>query len=179
MVCDRCILAVREALEHSNIPVLEIALGEVVIERIPSQEEKRSLEENLAKFGFELIGDRNTRLVNRIKSFIIKGIYEDRDFSNKNLSVLLRDALHLDYSHLSSLFSRIEGKSIQQYQQEIKTERIKELLEYDELSIQEIALDLGYSSPAYLSTQFKKSTGLSPSQYRSKHLRSRNSLDLL
>lgn len=177
MVCDRCILAVREVLENSNIPVQQIMLGEVVMEKMLSPVEEKEVEDKLAKLGFELIGERNSRLVNKIKSFIIKGIYEDRDFSNKNLSVLLSEALHLEYSHLSSLFSRIEGKSIQQYQQEIKTERIKELLEYDELSIQEIALELGYSSAAYLSTQFKKSTGYTPSQYRSRHQRTRNSLD--
>jgi AraC family transcriptional regulator len=105
------------------------------------------------------------------------GIYEDKNFSNKNLSVVLREKLHMDYSHLSSIFSRIEGKSIQQFQQEIKSERVKELLEYDELNISEIADDLGYSSAAYLSTQFKKSTGLTPSEYKLKHIKSRISLD--
>jgi AraC-like DNA-binding protein len=83
----------------------------------------------------------------------------------------------MDYSHLSSLFSRMDGKSIQQFQQKIKTERVKELLEYDELSISEIAMDLGYGSAAYLSTQFKKSTGLTPSQYKLDHVKKRNSLD--
>ncbi len=84
----------------------------------------------------------------------------------------------MDYSHLSSLFSKTEGKSIHHFQQEIKTERVKELLEYDELSISEIANEMGYSSAAYLSTQFKKSTGSTPSEYRNKH-QGRNPLDKL
>ena len=177
MVCDRCILAVKEVLKQYDIPVREIALGEVEIDRDLSPEEENYIKTALDNLGFQLIDDRDSRLVNRIKSLIIKSVYEDRVFSNKNLSTVLSEGLHLDYSHLSSLFTRSEGKSIQHYQQEVKTERIKELLEYDELSIQEIATDLGYSSPAYLSTQFKKTTGITPSQYRTKHLRSRNSLD--
>jgi AraC family transcriptional regulator len=177
MVCDRCILAVKEVLTQNNIPVREITLGEVEIEKVLSPEEEIKINRSLSTLGFQLIGDRESRLVNRIKSLIIKSVYGDNAFSNKNLSKILSEELHLDYSHLSSLFTRSEGKSIQCYQQEVKTERIKELLEYDELSIQEIAIDMGYSSPAYLSTQFKKTTGITPSQYRAKHLRSRNSLD--
>ena len=90
---------------------------------------------------------------------------------------MLSDELHMDYSHLSSIFSKTEGKSIQQFQQDIKSERVKELLEYDEMNISEIANDLGYSSAAYLSTQFKKSTGLTPSEYRTRHIKSRTPLD--
>lgn len=179
MVCDRCILAVKEVLKQYDIPVWEIALGEVEIGKVLTPEEENNIKKALATIGFQLIGDRESRLVSRVKSLIIKSVYEDKAFSNKNLSEILREDLHLDYSHLSSLFTRSEGKSIQHYQQEVKSERIKELLEYDELSIQEIALDMGYSSPAYLSTQFKKTTGITPSQYRAKHLRSRNSLDTL
>ncbi|MCM4161024.1 helix-turn-helix transcriptional regulator [Antarcticibacterium flavum] len=177
MVCDRCILAVKEVMEKNHIPLHNITLGEVEIERKLSPDEENILNQHLDKLGFQLIGDRESRLVNRVKSLIIKSVYEDKAFRNKNLSEILKEDLHLDYSHLSSVFTRSEGKSIQHYQQEVKTERIKELLEYDELSIQEIAMDMGYSSPAYLSTQFKKTTGITPSQYRAKHLRSRNSLD--
>lgn len=179
MVCDRCILAVKDVLKQYDIDVRHIALGEVELERDLSPAEERNINKALDNLGFQLIGDRDSRLVNRIKSLIIKSVYKDKVFSNKNLSVVLSEDLLLDYSHISSVFTRVEGKSIQHYQQEVKTERIKELLEYDELSIQEIAIDMGYSSPAYLSTQFKKTTGITPSQYRTSHLRSRNSLDTI
>lgn len=179
MVCDRCILAVKEVLKQLEIPVREISLGEVEIDKDLSPIEEKNINIALANLGFQLIGDRDSRMVSRIKSIIIKSVYEDKVFSKKNLSTVLSENMHLDYSHLSSVFTRSEGKSIQHYQQEVKTERIKEFLEYDELSIQEIAIDMGYSSAAYLSTQFKKTTGLTPSQYRTKHLRSRNSLDTI
>lgn len=176
MVCGRCILTVENIMNRLQIPFEKISLGEVELERSLSGKETEDIEKELQPVGFEVLGDRNQKLVNRIKSIVIKGIYEDRNFSNKNLSVILSEELHMDYSYLSSLFSRMEGKSIQHFQQEIKTERVKELLQYDELSISEIATDLGYSSPAYLSTQFKKSTGLTPSNYRLHHAK-RNSLD--
>lgn len=179
MVCDRCILAVKEVMEKNHIPLLNIALGEVEIERKLSSNEENNIKDHLHKLGFQIIGDREGRLVNSVKSLIIKSVYEDQAYRNKNFSEVLKEDLHLDYSHLSSVFSRSEGKSIQQYQQEVKIERIKELLEYDELNIQEIAIDMGYSSAAYLSTQFKKTTGITPSQYRAKLLRSRNSLDTI
>lgn len=177
MVCARCILSVSEILSRLDIPFDSISLGEVSLSRGLSFEETDVVAKELRLIGFEIIEDKNTRLVNRIKSVVIRGIYEDKNFSNKNLSVILSDELNFDYSHLSSMFSRLEGKSIQHYQQDIKTERVKELLEYDELSISEIAMDLGYSSAAYLSTQFKKSTGLTPSQYKLDHVRKRSSLD--
>ncbi|WP_317130352.1 helix-turn-helix domain-containing protein [Antarcticibacterium arcticum] len=177
MVCARCILSVSEILSRLEIPYDQITLGEVSLSRSLSLQEKQELAKELDTIGFEIIEDKNTRLVNRIKSVIIKGIYEDKNFSNQNLSAILSEELNFDYSHLSNLFSRIEGKSIQHYQQDIKTERVKELLEYDQLSISEIAMDLGYSSAAYLSTQFKKSTGLTPSQYKIGLGKKRNSLD--
>lgn len=177
MVCDRCIQSVSDILSRLEIPFESITLGEVSVFRSLTFKEMEELSGKLKAAGFEIIQDKNSRLVNRIKSIIIKGIYDDKNFSNNNLSVILSHELNMDYSHLSSLFSRIEGKSIQQFQQEIKTERVKELLAYDELSISEIAMDLGYSSAAYLSTQFKKSTGLTPSQYKLEQGKKRSSLD--
>lgn len=177
MVCGRCIQSVEEILTRMNISQDGIILGEVSLKQPLREEEAEKLKVELRQAGFELIADKNEKLVNKIKSIIIKGIYENRNFGNKNLSSILSEELHFDYSHLSSVFSRVEGKSIQHFQQDIKIERVKELLEYDELSISEIAFDLGYSSAAYLSTQFKRSTGYSPSKYKLFHLRSRSSLD--
>ena len=177
MVCHRCIITVNNILRTLNIPSLKDDLGQILIDSPLSPEKMKALQKELSVVGFEIISAKHEGISNKIKSVIIRGIYEDKNFSNKNLSVVLSDELHMDYSHLSSVFSKTEGKSIQQFQQEIKSERVKELLEYDEMNISEIANDLGYSSAAYLSTQFKKSTGFTPSEYRTRHLRSRTSLD--
>lgn len=177
MVCHRCILTVQGILNSLEIPYKNVSLGEVQVDDLPAGDKLKLLEVELEKVGFAVIAEKHEGIANKIKSIIINGIYQDKNFSNKNLSVKLSEQLHMDYSHLSSVFTRIEGKSIQQFQQEIKSERVKELLEYDEMNISEIANDLGYSSAAYLSTQFKKSTGLTPSEYRTRHLRSRTSLD--
>lgn len=177
MVCHRCIITVESILANLNISFVKVNLGEVVVQSNLSQEQTELLQNELKKIGFEIIAEKHEGISNKIKSVIIQGIFEDKNFSNKNLSAVLSEELHMDYSHLSSIFSRIEGKSIQQFQQEIKSERVKELLEYDEMNISEIANDLGYSSAAYLSTQFKKSTGLTPSEYRTRHIKSRTPLD--
>lgn len=178
MVCDRCILTVENILSELDIPAENISLGKVTLSAPITVEKKDLLQKELQPVGFEMLVVKNERLSNRIKSIIINAIYGDKNLSDKNLSVILSEQLHMDYSHLSSLFSKIEGKSIQHFQQEIKTERVKELLEYDELSISEIANEMGYSSAAYLATQFKKSTGFTPSVFRLQHQK-RNSLDKL
>lgn len=177
MVCQRCIITVEDILSRLDISFDEISMGQVVLSKPLTVKETVKLNTALEKVGFELIAEKNKRLCNQIKSIIITGIYEELNFHQKNLSEVLSEQLHSDYSQLSSIFSKTEGKSIQKFQQEIKSERIKELLEYDELNISQIAADLGYSSAAYLSTQFKKSTGLTPSQYKSKHQNARTSLD--
>lgn len=179
MVCDRCINTVKQILVRLEIPFETVSLGEVGITRKITQDEQDQLQKELGQVGFELIADKNESLVSKIKSIIINSIYEEDDFSNKNLSVLLSEQLNLDYSHLSSLFSRIEGRSIQAFQFAVKTERIKELLEYNEKTISEIADILGFGSAAYLSTSFKKATGITPSQYRMQHLSNRKKLDML
>ncbi len=177
MVCGRCITTISEILKRLKIPFIEIDLGEVVLTRALNEKELHLLKDEVIKVGFEILDEKNDRLVNRIKSIIISLIYDEDDISNKNLSTVLSEEIHMDYSHLSSLFSRTEGKSIQQFQQNIKIERAKELLEYNEKPIAEIADLLGYGSAAYLSTTFKRATGLTPSYYRSLHIKGRKSLD--
>ena len=179
MVCDRCISTVEQILIRLEIPYINISLGEVVPKIAITPKEKQLLKEEFQQVGFELITDKNEMIVNRIKSLIITSIYKDTNYSNKNLSQLLTEDLAYDYSHLSSIFTKMEGKSIQAFQFAIKTERIKELLEYNEKSISEIADVLGFGSAAYLSTSFKKATGLTPSEYRLKHIKNRNTLNSL
>lgn len=179
MVCDRCINSVDQIFVRLEIPFNKISLGEVVLKQVLTPKEKKHLQDEFRQVGFELLTDRNEMIVNRIKSIIIKSIYEDHDYSNKNLSQFLTESIPYDYSHLSSIFTKMQGKSIQAFQFAIKIERIKELLEYNEKSISQIADVLGFGSAAYLSTSFKKATGLTPSQYRLRHIKSRNTLNSL
>lgn len=177
MVCRRCKLTLQHIFERLEIPFVQITLGEIVLKKPLTLNQYNALQIETNKVGFQLLTEKNERLVNRIKSIIISGIYENTGFNNQNLSVTLRENLNLDYSHLSSVFTTVEGKSISAFHQIIKIERIKELLEYDELSISQIADDLGFGNAAYLSTTFKKSTGITPSQYRRLHLKKRKTLD--
>jgi len=176
MVCDRCIFSVREILVRNNVGFNSITLGVIELQNSIDAQQKERLQEDFKKVGFEIISEKNDRIVKQIKAIILKEIFESESNSHQNLSVTLTEKLHFDYSHLSSIFSKTEGKSIQKYQNELKVERIKELLEYDELSISEIAADLGFGSAAYLSTQFKNITGLTPSQYKTSK-KDRNTLD--
>lgn len=177
VVCRRCKMTLRQILERLRIPYVKISLGEVVLEEPLTKSQQKAFQSEIKKVGFELLEDKNERLVNAIKSIIISDIYEGEGFSNQNLSVILSEQLHFDYSYLSNLFTAIEGKSINTFQQEIKVERIKELLEYNELSITQIADDLGFGNAGYLSTAFKKHTGITPSQYRRLHLKNRKAID--
>lgn len=171
MVCRSCKVLVTESLDRLHLPFKKVSLGEVILQRPLKADEKRELQQELRKNGFGILTGKEERLVNTVKALIIGGIYENEGLENKNMSEILSNKLNYDYSHISTTFSRSEGKSIQDFQLEIKVKRIKELLEYGELSISEIAGELGYSSAAYLSTQFKKITGENPSQYRLRHLK--------
>lgn len=178
MVCNRCIKVVREEMEKLNYQVLEISLGEVILtakKNIDFTKIKTVLEEN----GFELIDDKNSRAIEKVKLTIIKKI---RDLSEGNISKVnfvkeITDALHLSYQYVSSLFSSIEGITIEKYIILQKIEKVKELLVYDELNLSEIAYRLEYSSVQHLSNQFKKVTGLTPSYFKQFKERRRKPID--
>lgn len=176
MVCQRCILSVEGILRGMEVPYKEVRLGEVILERELTPEERDILEKELSAIGFEMIEEKQERLINRIKSIIIEEVYSETP-SNLKLSELLSEKIHYDYSHITHLFSEAEGKSILNFYNLIRIERAKELLEYDEFSIAEIADILGFSTPAYLSTSFKKLTGHTPSEYKSLKAKARNTLD--
>lgn len=178
MVCHRCKMVVRTELEKLNLHPVNIALGEVVIEEKEMNKDQQSkLSDALKDVGFELIDDRRSKLIEQIKTFVIDIVHYKDEQPKKNYSELLSQHLHHDYSHLSNLFSEVEGITIEQYIINQKIEKVKELLMYDELSLSQIALQLGYSSTAHLSAQFKKLTGFTPSQFKQKGRQSRKSLD--
>ena len=166
MVCNRCIMVVQNELDKFDLEVKNIRLGEVILDKEPTTEEKDKLEKALILLGFEVIDDRKSLIIEKIKNIIIDLVHHQDNDTKKNLSDILSSKLHHDYNYLSNLFSEIEGTTIEKYFIAQKIEKVKELLVYDELSLSEIAFRLNYSSVAYLSNQFKKVTGLTPSYFK-------------
>lgn len=179
MVCDRCILVVHNELEKRGLNVKQVKLGEAELEKELTIEQRKALEASLTLLGFELIDDKKKQLVESIKTHIIKLVHRDESDLKTNLSTYLAESLHHDYSYLSNLFSELESSTIEKYFISQKIERVKELLFYDELTLSEIADRLSYSSVAYLSNQFKKITGLTPTEFKKQKTNQRKSLDSL
>lgn len=177
MVCNRCIMVVQNELDKLGLDVKSIRLGEVVLEQSPTAEEKKQLEEALVPLGFEVIDDKKGRIIEQIKNVIIDLVHHQDNDTRTNLSDILSSKLHHDYNYLSNLFSDVEGTTIEKYFIAQKIEKVKELLVYDELSLSEIAFRLNYSSTAYLSNQFKKVTGLTPSHFKQIREEKRKPLD--
>lgn len=178
MVCDRCVMVVRQQLDTIGIAYKRVALGEVDLVAPLPEDQFITLKLQLDTLGFELLDDRKATLVNQIKGIIIRSIHcADTEASNKKLSVQLSESLGIDYNYLSSLFSSIEGLTIEKYVILQRIERVKELLTYNELNVNEIAYQLGYSSVQHLSQQFKKVTGVTPSQFKQSKETGRKPLD--
>ncbi|MDV3547179.1 AraC family transcriptional regulator [Elizabethkingia anophelis] len=166
MVCDRCIMVVRNELDKLGLDAKNIKLGEVTLTKEITPTEKEAVVRTLEPLGFEVIDDKKGRIIEKIKNTIIDLVHRQDGEVKTNLSDVLSDKLHHDYNYLSNLFSEVEGTTIEKYFIAQKVEKVKELLVYDELSLSEIAFRLNYSSVAYLSNQFKKVTGLTPSYFK-------------
>jgi len=179
MVCDRCRLVVEQVLTRLDLHADKITLGEVTLrEDNLSETVLQNLDSELESVGFARIDDRKARLIEAIKAAVIDRIRHTNGADRKlNWSDLLAEALHYEYSYLSNLFSSVEGITLEQYIIRQKIERAKELLFYDELNLSEIALQLGYSSVAHLSSQFKKVTGFTPSALKKSHPGQRKPID--
>ncbi|MDP4206412.1 MAG: AraC family transcriptional regulator, partial [Bacteroidota bacterium] len=154
MVCNRCIMVVRDEFEKLGHPPVNIKLGEVEIETDLSSEEMDGISHRLNELGFELIDNSQSRVIEKIKTAIIQLVHYNDEPLDINFSRYIETQLHKDYNYLSTLFSGIEGITIEKYYIHQKIERVKELLVYDELTLSEIADKMGYSSVAYLSNQF-------------------------
>jgi AraC-like DNA-binding protein len=167
MVCRRCKIAVKAELEKAGLHPLTVELGEVEIEEQISSDILERLNTSLQTLGFEIIDDRRSRLIEQIKHAIVELIHHTDESISINVSNYISQKLNYDYNYLSNIFSEVEGITIEKYLIAQKIEKVKELLMYEELTLSQIADRLGYSSVAYLSNQFKKQTGLTPSFYKS------------
>jgi AraC family transcriptional regulator len=177
MVCNRCMNAVKNILQKMDISAACVNLGEVVLERKLKPPEEEELGRELLKAGFELLDDQNEKIIEKIKNLIVQEVHYADVESKENYSIILAKKLNKDYSFLSKLFSETQGITIEKYIINQKTERVKELLKYGELNLNEIAFKTGYSSAAHLSSQFKKVTGLTPGFFKKSLENSRKTLD--
>src|SRR5574344_1873163 len=160
MVCRRCIMAVTEILKKIGLTPIKVELGHATIAEPLTLTKREQLEQALEDYGFELIDDKRMRIIEQIKTAVIKYVHYNDSAEKIVFSDYLVDQCHHDYSFLSKLFSEVNGISIEKYVIAQKVERIKELLVYDEMTISEISYKLHYSSVAHLSAQFKSVTDI-------------------
>jgi len=166
MVCDRCKMLVKAELEKLGLTYSEVNLGEadIIEQATPSQID--AMDSALRKSGIEVLENKKSILIEKIKNTIIEQVHFVKQALPTNLSTLLSEGSHHDYTYLANLFSVSQGTTIEKFYLQHRTERIKELLLYNELNITEIARLMHYSSVAHLSNQFKKQTGYTPSYFK-------------
>ncbi|HEX6191728.1 MAG TPA: AraC family transcriptional regulator [Chitinophagaceae bacterium] len=180
MVCGRCIKAVTSIFNDAGASINNIQLGKVQLAKPLDQDQETKIRSSLLQEGFEWLDDKKIKLVEEIKTRIIKLVQDgDLDDKKENLSEWLAKRLHKDYHYLSNIFSSVENTTVEQFFILQKIEKVKEWLVYDELTLNEMAFKLGYSSVAHLSAQFKKVTGFTPSQFKKLKDHHRQPLDEL
>lgn len=166
MVSIRCKMVVKSELEKLGLHCHTVALGEAEISESISAAQREQIKAALLKSGLELMDDKKSMLIEKIKNVIIELVHYSDELPKTNFSDYLSEKLHYDYTYLANLFSEVQGTTIQHFMIMHKIERVKELLMYEELNLTEIAYKLHYSSVAHLSNQFKKITGLTPSHFK-------------
>ncbi|MGV0924508.1 helix-turn-helix domain-containing protein [Empedobacter tilapiae] len=166
MVSLRCKMMVEEELKKIGLKYVVVDLGMAEVLEGITEEQREKLKKNLLKSGLELLDDKKSILIEKIKNVITEMIHHSEEPPKENYSDYISHKLGYDYTYLSNTFSEVKGITLQQFIIMHKIERVKELLLYDELNLTEISYKLNYSSVAHLSNQFKKITGLSPSFYK-------------
>jgi len=166
MVSLRCKLLVKEELRKMGLHYAIVDLGMVEVLENISDEQQSQLKKNLKKSGLEVLDNKKSVLIEKIKNVVIEMIHYAEELPKVNYSDYISENLGYDYTYLANIFSEVKGITIQHYIIIHKIERAKELLIYDELNLTEISYKLHYSSVAHLSNQFKKITGLTPSFYK-------------
>lgn len=176
MVCIRCKMVVKSELEKIGLHYRFVELGEADVVEEPTVEQISELKIALIKDGLELMDDKKSILVERIKTIIIELVHYTDEQIKINLSDFISEKLNYNYTYLANLFSEVKGTTIENFYLAHKIEKVKELLVYDELNLTEIAFKMHYSSVAHLSNQFKKMTGLTPSHFKNLKSKRRNTL---
>ncbi|MDY4666455.1 MAG: AraC family transcriptional regulator [Prevotella sp.] len=166
MVCDRCKRAVSDTLRQAGLTPESVELGVATVKEAVEEPKRKVLEGELHHLGFELLDDRRLQTIERIKNSVIELVHYNDSKTPLTLSNFLTSKLGGDYSALSKLFSEYAGMTIERYYILQRVERVKELLFYDELTLSQIALKMNYSSTAYLSSQFKNVTGMTPTRFK-------------
>ena len=166
MVSNRCKLVVKQELTKLGLHFIVLELGEVEIMEKLTPEQQQQLKLALRSSGLEIMDDKRSVLIEKIKTIIIEMVHHSDEVIKVNFSHYLSEKLNHDYTYLANLFSEVQGTTIEQFIIAHKIERIKELIIYGEMNITEIAWKMNYSSIAHLSNQFKKVTGLSPSHFK-------------
>ena len=166
MVCSRCKMVVKSEFEKLGLQTISVELGEVELQNEITESQKEVLLQNLHSLGFDLLDDKKSKTIEKIKTLIIDLVHHKNNELKTNLSDYLAENLSQDYNTLSNLFSEIENTTIEKYFISQKIEKVKELLIYNELSLSEIADILNYSNVAHLSNQFKKITGFTPTHFK-------------
>jgi AraC-like DNA-binding protein len=166
MVCPRCITSVEELLKKNDLKTKYVRLGEVELEVEPNKDQLQQLGEDLKSRGFELLDDQKMQLIEQVKNLLIQKVQSGNIEDHFSVSKYLGSHIFKDYSSISRLFSEVEGITIEQFLILQKIEKTKEWLIYDEQSLSQVAFNLGYSSTQHLSNQFKKVTGMTPSQFK-------------
>ena len=175
MVCSRCTEAVEYIFKEQGVVIKNIELGQVIVDEITEQQ-ILSIESNLNQKGFEILKEKNSILIQKIKNIIINHV-ESHPESKQKFSEFLSKKIGYDYSYISRIFSSNTGYTIEKYFSLQRIEKTKELIKYDELNLSEIAYKLNYSSVAHLSKQFKQITGMNPSEFKRQQSLQRKGID--
>lgn len=160
MVCNRCVMTVRDELERLGYAPVKVALGEATLR---GEVNRSEIAKALAPFGFSLIEDKRSGMVNEVKALAAQVYSGDYDFPPK---FRFANLINERYAAVSEAFIETEKKTIEQYIIEYRLQKVKELLVYSQLTLADIAFKLNFNSTSHLSTQFKQQTGLTPSHFR-------------
>lgn len=177
MVCPRCITSVEQILQKNNLQVKYVQLGEVELLKKPNAKQLQILAQDFLQTGFELLDDQKSQLIEQVKNLLVQKIQSGSVEEHFSLFRFIGGKVFKDYSSVSKLFSQVEGITLEQFFNLQKIEKVKEWLIYNEESITQIAFNLGYSSTQHLSSQFKKLTGMTPSQFKRIGASHRKSID--
>jgi len=177
MVCNRCVMVVKQELEKLKLHAAAVSIGEIELVKPATVNGLQHLNNRLKELGFELLDNQKQKQVEKIKNILIKKVQSGEIEEHFSLTDFLSQSLSKDYTYISRLFSGVESMTIEQFFILQKIEKVKEWLVYNELNLSEISYRLGYSSVAHLSAQFKKITGITPSNFKKIGENKRKSLD--